>query len=876
MLPIKTSFAAGELSPHLWGRVDMNQYLLGCRMMKNFFCHTQGGASNRAGTEFLFNCDFGVESSTSHSPRLIPFVFSTGDTVLCIFNTNGRIYFIQDGEVVGGGTPTYNVHPYAAADLFEVNYVQSGDILYMVHRDYEPIKISRIDDSPLTFQVAVMDFEDGPYADPLPGDSEMYIHPGWRTGFTGMTSDTSFFEQSMVGLPFRLGYQDNDDPTDIDWGWGYIYAVQSATEATISIQDPIGYELVFNTDFSSSTNGWQDNSTGTRGGTDNKITYDGNNLTVTIYHTADGYGRISQDIDYWPSRSKVTCSIKATISAGASMRFFAGTAYDNSDYIKERVYPGDEGGNGYFNFEFTTPKTDKNFTISIDNRYTADGDTVIIEEVVMSKSDLSTNIWRRPAWAPAYEIGNVYPGIISFHEQRMILASTHYQPQTVWHTRTANFKEWGFSTPTLEDDGFNYTVASRKIDRIEWIETGPDLMIGTYSNIYRVTAGSQADAITPLSLSVRPQVGDGCGDIAPLKAGNSTLVVARGNKQVYDLAYSLETDGYRTNDVTVLSNHLFEFKRIKSWDYANLPDTIVWCVMDSGDLYGMTYRPDQQVAGWHRHDTKYGWFKDVCVLPTSTSDDVYFVVERFFQSGTNFYKQNFVEKLKDRIHLNLFSQSAKLNAEPERIIGGIGRTQRTIEQTYIDEGGINDGTGAGAIGHEIDPHQYWFVDSGREYISPGQTLTGLAHLEGHELAVFANGSVLAPLTVSNGSITLDRDDYYRVIVGLPILARLEINEFELSNPATSTIGRTRAISRIVANLYRSRSFYASALMDERFEEVKLRDEFDTSFPVKLRTGTVELSVEGGWQNGGGIIIEVRDPTPLTILNLIPEVEIAPR
>ena len=50
---IQPSFAAGELSPFLHGRVDLAKFHVGARTLQNFFVHPHGGASNRPGTRFI-------------------------------------------------------------------------------------------------------------------------------------------------------------------------------------------------------------------------------------------------------------------------------------------------------------------------------------------------------------------------------------------------------------------------------------------------------------------------------------------------------------------------------------------------------------------------------------------------------------------------------------------------------------------------------------------------------------------------------------------------------------------------------------------------------------------------------------------------------
>src|SRR4051794_7060776 len=121
---IQPSFAAGELSPFLYGRVDLGKFRVGARTLSNFFVHAHGGASNRPGTRFVGELD---DSGKRH--RLIPFQFRTlpaGQTYVLVFghqtmqvamanNTAGAL----SGGFVGTnprgrltpGTPPAPTHP---------------------------------------------------------------------------------------------------------------------------------------------------------------------------------------------------------------------------------------------------------------------------------------------------------------------------------------------------------------------------------------------------------------------------------------------------------------------------------------------------------------------------------------------------------------------------------------------------------------------------------------------------------------------------------------------------------------------------------------------------------------------------------------------
>src|SRR5260370_19921785 len=99
---IQPSFAAGELSPFLYGRVDLAKFHVGCRTLLNFLVHPHGGASNRPGTRFVGEVD-----NSAYRHLLIPFRFRSSPsgqnyglvfghmTMQVVMLNNGEPSFVQ-------------------------------------------------------------------------------------------------------------------------------------------------------------------------------------------------------------------------------------------------------------------------------------------------------------------------------------------------------------------------------------------------------------------------------------------------------------------------------------------------------------------------------------------------------------------------------------------------------------------------------------------------------------------------------------------------------------------------------------------------------------------------------------------------------------
>ena len=140
---LRTNFTAGELSPRLEGRPDLAKYFNGAATLENYLVYPQGGAYRAPGTRFVKE----VKDSTKKT-RLIPFIVNRTTAYVCEF---GHLYirFYKNGARIESppGTPVEIVSPYAESELFQIQYVQSVDVLFIDHPNHRTQKLSRSSDT---------------------------------------------------------------------------------------------------------------------------------------------------------------------------------------------------------------------------------------------------------------------------------------------------------------------------------------------------------------------------------------------------------------------------------------------------------------------------------------------------------------------------------------------------------------------------------------------------------------------------------------------------------------------------------------------------------------------------------------------------------
>ena len=160
--PILTNFTSGELSPRLNGRIDMDKYYNGASTISNFMVLMHGGLSKRPGTRHI--AEIKTSSGSNSGARLIPFTFSKTQAYILEFGHNYIRFFKDEGQIESGGSPYEIATTYTAAQLDELEFVQSADVLFIVHESHNPAKLSRTGHTAWT--LTDVTFVDGPFNAP--------------------------------------------------------------------------------------------------------------------------------------------------------------------------------------------------------------------------------------------------------------------------------------------------------------------------------------------------------------------------------------------------------------------------------------------------------------------------------------------------------------------------------------------------------------------------------------------------------------------------------------------------------------------------------------------------------------------------------------
>lgn len=825
---LQPSFAKGEIGPSLYARVDTAMYAVALRTARNAIIHEYGGVSNRPGTEFVCPC-----GQHDNPPKLIDFQFNTSDTYTLEFGNqymrvvrNGA-QVVEDPVTITGATQanpveiTANSHGYSNGDDV---YISGVGGMTELNGRWFTVSNAATNTFDLTDQVTGANID--------------------GTGYTAYTSGGEVEKVYQITTPYLQA-----DLADLKY-------VQSADTMTLVHRDYAPRELT-RTDhdawtlaeisFGSSLDaptGITHSVVGTTGSTEYKYKVtvydpdtgneslsgiDGTTITITNITnaakpqvTAASHGLDDGDEVYISGVSGMTeingQRSKITVVAGNIF------SLDDIDTTNYSTYTS--GGTAAETFARVT---NGNATLSTSNFITLNKGT----------ADISTRRYYR--WTdgdPNYGyVGlNFGPG---FSDQGTVADFDRPPPE--------------YRNPFQGSGTYPGAVSYYEQRRVFANSTNkPDTVwfseVGNQSSFNVSDPSVDSDAITA-TLNAR-QVNEirhlvPLSDLLALTSGSEWKFNAGSDSGFAAATLRRKPQSYwgsaDVQPIVIGSEILFVVSRatkVRSLGYALETDgytgnnltLLAPHIFESETLTDWAYaqipnsavhcvRSDgvAPVLTYNREQDVVAWsrwdtdgeFESVCTIPESADNE-------------------------DAVYYVV-----------KRTING--NTVRYIERLHTRYFATEDDA--------------FFVDCGLTYSgSAATTISGLDHLEGESVVALADGDVVTGLTVSGGAITL-ATAASTVHIGLAYTCDIETLNVEDSRSTVQ--GKLKKISKVTLRLKDSRDFTIGP------DSSRLSDQRITS----LFSGDIEKAIPATWNVNGRIFIRQADPTPLTVLAVIPDVTV---
>ena len=216
-----------------------------------------------------------------------------------------------------------------------------------------------------------------------------------------------------------------------------------------------------------------------------------------------------------------------------------------------------------------------------------------------------------------------FPSLVDVFQQRLVLAATQAQPQTVWLSKTDDLNS--FEVGKQDDSALALTLSTTTQNRICWLMAQSSrLLLGTADAEWAVSGGLW---VMTFSIARAVSLGFvGSSDVPALMATDKVLYVERGGGRVYQYGYDYESDGFVSRDLTVFADHvLADGGGCRGVAFVRKPEPRAVFVRRDGALALMTYNSMHQVHAWHRYTTE-GVFEGVAVLPNGDQADLLFAL----------------------------------------------------------------------------------------------------------------------------------------------------------------------------------------------------------------------------------------------------------
>ena len=885
------AFNGGEVSPSMFARIDDGKYQTGMALCKNFLIEPQGPIVMRPGFKYV--------NHTKHAgkkARLIPFNFSISQTMVLELGEKYVRFHTLGKTLLGESGQAYEVEtPYLEADLFDIHYVQSADVLTLVHPNYPPKELRRygatdwslVDikfgssltaptglsvsqtinknvtnpkDYKRTYAVTAL-LADGteesvrsspvtidcnPYGDGSyntwnavkgAGLYRVYRDQGGIWAYVGQTDTTKIIDEnispdaSITPPHYDDAFYSSKGITSVtvnNGGSGYVYdrrgisadnwrilsspskgaiagtrrVADSGSERSpfsVRVYDESGEGTGATVELVTSRRVWTQE---IAGNSDAGPSYDDMVTTtvtgIKVTNVGQGYSLPRVEITWtdhtWVGSWTESFGRRATVALDVEPSSLRIDVSDATGWGAELVPAVKDG------------RIESVIVRSGGQNYTSPKLTVV--STSGSGASLSANVGQAPD----------YPGAVSYFEQRRWFGGTQNRPNNLWATRPGTEADMSYSLPTQSDDRIAVRVAAREANRILHIVPLAQLMLMTGAAEWRVSP-LNSDAITPDSMSVRPQSYVGASNVQPLVIGSSMIYGAGRGGHLRELGYNYEAGGYISGDVCLRAPHLFDNLTIVDLAYSKAPTPMVWAVSSSGKMIAMTYVPEQQVGGFSTVETN-GSIESVCVVAEGEEDICYVEVLRTIGGEP----VRFVERMSERQYSEL------------------------KECVYVDCAGTYRGEAK-------------------------KEITGLTWLEGETVSILADGAVEPPQAVKDGKITLTYPAKV-VHVGLPFMADMKTLPAAMAlQDGSYGSGHKKNVREVFFRVVNSSGTQAGPSFDKLSEYPSRSTEFAGNVPEPI-TDEIGFQIQPQWSQSGQVCVRQKYPLPLRIVSMTTVLELS--
>lgn len=724
--------------------------------------------------------------------------------------------------------------PYAEADVRNIRYLQSADVMYLFCDGYRNYKLSRF--GAYDWRVAAVVYNDGPYMPIDDTGARLTLSAtgnmttgGTATDDTGDDADAArAFDNSDTSY-WQSGSDQHGDliyafpsPTVIN---GYIIYPAIHGDAAQGYENdnvkypaldlaPGNWKLYGNTSASGGTWELLDAQT-------NYVLWDNGRSVWFKLNNVTGYRQYKLSVSGTRESAPIPCRI-------ARLVFSSDSGPDISATISSIAKLNN--GEGW-------KTTDVDRLIRIKDmadatwrqvRITSRVSTTVVTVKLLSEPfvDVEKKLqWRLGYWSDT----TGWPVCGAFFEDRLTLAGPFGTPDLIAMSRTGAYEDFQQTTPideVLDDSAVIFRINSRRLSRIRWLaDDERGLLIGTGSQEFVVVPANKDQALTARNIRARQSTSRGSANLDPAKVDRQVIFVQTSGRNVREFAYVYEVDGFRSPSMTLFASHM-GIKRLLEVDYAGEPHSILWFRREDGSLVGLTYNRDENVVAWHRHQLAGGGLiESMCVAPSAA----------------------------DRV---------------DALWMVVLRTVNSVARRYIERL-----TRFWDFDMTLTNHAH-FVDCAIRYVGNATTVvSGYGHLEGAVLSGLADGIAVSNLVVTNGKVTLS-NAASNVILGLQYEGSGVTSRIDAGAGDGTAQGKVKRTHHLIVHLWDSYGGefgkYSEEIQAYEYAAIEYKENADGIAPPALQTDMLAVDMPVGYDLHGSIAFRSSDPYPFNIVSIMPQ------
>lgn len=520
----QASFLRGELDPKILSRVDLAAYGQGLKKARNVIPVNQGGIERRSGS--VYRADLGAVS------RIEPFIFNESqeyifafqNTVLKIYSTNGTL------------VATLSSCPWVTSELFELNYTQSGDNMIIVHENFVPQIITRVDAT--TFTRTAFGFEVSQNgADTFQpyfkfADDSITLDISTATAGTNVTCTTSssYFTSGYVGM--KLRYHGSELTVT-----GYT----SPTQVIATLEKDVLIEL-----------------------DEDPFAVQQGSGVVKVTHVQHGF----------------STGDTVTIGGAEDIHDSDGNGLDQVNLIGNRTI---------------TVLDDNHYTFTAGGSDTAtetvDGGGV---RVTISGHPPTTQ-WDEQVFSSV----NGFPRTATFHEQRLFFGGVTALPDGIQASKVADFFNFDVGE-AADADSVQIQIASDQINQIRHLTSSKTLEIFTSTGefflkpqVSKPVTPTDIQIIRQSSLGIQVKA-------MPKRFDGATIFIQNNGKTVREFFFNSGAEEFTSNSISLLSSHLIDTPTDSATitSIGERTEQFFFLVNSDGTIGVFTSQRAEKIAGW--------------------------------------------------------------------------------------------------------------------------------------------------------------------------------------------------------------------------------------------------------------------------------------